>query len=169
MNRNFLYFIICITLYSCKPSCEDDPNLSSDELSWLTYSNGQMAIFKNDTGAIDTVYAKISFELHCPLTDDNGCNHCYQSGESSLTNFKDLPNAIFLIGIDHYNKWFPSNMNSVHFGNSANLFSHDIPQNNVTINNKTYNNVYNFGGTYYSKANGIISFTTGTVHWYRVL
>src|ERR1035441_5677493 len=153
MKKVIVVLLIGIGFWSCQPKCTDDPDLTADELSWLPYYNGQMIIFKNDTGSIDTGFAQVYFATGSCKTDDNGCQHCNQFGSNELKNFTPIPLGEFDINIAHYNQWFPDN-NYVPFPGIT-------PQNNVVLNGRTFNNVYISSGDYFTKQYGWIAFTTG--------
>jgi hypothetical protein len=169
MKKITIFILSIVFLCSCGHKCADTPDLTADELSWLPYSNGQIIIFKNDTGAIDTGFVKTYFDLGKSITDGNGCNHWAQSGTNELSNFTSIPNGDFIISVSHYDQWFPGNLNSANFGIGI-YFSDLTPQNNVILNGKSYNNVYiRPDGVYFIKNYGIIAFTTyGVTKWVRI-
>jgi hypothetical protein len=161
-NLIFIIFAFCL-IVSCEPKCTDDPNLTSDELSWLPYTNGQMLIYKSDTGSFDTAYVQTLFTTGDCVNDNNGCTHCYQIGGDRIkfNNGSEID-----ISVEHYNKWFPDNLNSAFMYEK---FSNVTPQNNIILNGNSYNNVYIIGGVYYIKGYGVIAYTTyGVTKWVRI-
>ncbi len=168
----------CVCLGGCQPKCEDDPNLTADELSWINcFRNGQMLIFKSDTGSYDTAIIYKKVEITGTLADSKGCPHSCQAGSVFLDGLK--LNHGFGIFVSHYNQWYPNNQNSAKISydiiNSGIRFSNNTPQNNVAINGNTYNNVYILSGLPgpafidYTKLNGVLSFDDYNGHrWVKI-
>jgi hypothetical protein len=160
--KKYLVIVFGMILFGgCEPKCQDDPNLTADELSWLPNTNGQLIIFKNDSGLVDTFIVNRSFESSVGQTDGNGCTHSFQTG------YNDIGSA-FRILVSHYNQWNIGNINSASLNGFK--FSNYTPQNNVIINGISYNNVYILDfGTYYTRQNGILQFDNpiGT-HWVKI-
>ncbi len=124
---------VFVFLGGCKQKCEDDPNLTADELSWVNcYNDGQKVTFISDTGSIDTlkVIKYISTDL-AGRDEQTGCDHLFQYCQIEL-NFTPL-----IISVSHSGKWHQGNVNVL--GNQILKYT---PQNSITLNNVTYYNVY---------------------------
>jgi hypothetical protein len=171
---------MCCVFISCKEKtdCTDDPNLTSDELTWINaYTNGQIVIFKSDTGSYDTATVSKYFTLYGPTGDSKGCLHYYQTGIVALQNFKY--NNMLAIFVSHYNQWYPKNLNSERINNNlglgGNCLYNDVPQDSVVVNGITYNNIYLLAGLSgpafvdYTKQNGIVEFDDFNGHqWVKI-
>jgi hypothetical protein len=150
---------------SCEKTktCQDKyAYLNSNELSWLSYSGGEVLVFKNNFGIYDTTTVsnrEFSFAgEHAPSDPKHECSNLYQIGSVKL-NWSD---SAFVIGVSHYDQDHTENNNSASIGIDLNYlngsfqfarFSDITPQNNITINGSIYNDVYvmNIDTTYYSK------------------
>jgi hypothetical protein len=156
----YIIIIGAILLNSCETKCSDDPDLNAQELSWFNcYTNGQIVIFKSNTGLIDTFTVLKEFEISVSGTDNNGCQHTYQKEIVDVGGVE--------CSVSHYNQWNPQNLNSVVV--DVYKLSNYTPQNNVIVNGITYNNVYVMDSTYYTKQNGILAFPGYPgVEWYQI-
>ena len=146
--RNIILLIsVVITLSSCQPKCQDDPNMSADELAWFNcFVGGRTLIFKSNTGLYDTAKpGNISLSLStCSNQDD--CSHANTFAQLNFGFshhiYGDKPNHFI---VTHYNQYCPNGYEPItlYINSSYGLkLSNYTPQNNITINGKTYNNVY---------------------------
>ncbi|HSY77792.1 MAG TPA: hypothetical protein VK890_13080 [Bacteroidia bacterium] len=172
MKYLLLTFILLISMYGCVPECgfDTNPNLTSDELSWLSYSNNQRVIFQNETGIMDTFTAVRSVQVMPPYHSQGSspCDGGYQSGKITL-------GQTLSIYIAHYYQFYANNQNSASINETK--FSNAAIENNDTINGKIYNNVYVLSvdttiyrssdwvyKIYYTKANGVLKYYTSGNH-----
>jgi hypothetical protein len=182
MKNALVIFIFCLLFVSCKQECNDDPNLTSSELSWLSYNGGEVLIFRSNSGLYDTVYIQNkNIDLNsCQTNSSSKCQH--QTQEASISgNFKIQP-FYFEIHVGHINSdcsgcgYYP--YLTRYIPDNGLYFSNFSPVNNIVINNITYNNVYiltvdtahwipqpiseqdatDIWKIYYTKQNGILEF-----------
>ena len=173
---------LILLLSSCtKDTCEDKYYyLTNDEISWLSYSGGEVLIFKSNDGLYDT--SKVSnrilnyegkhiFESKCSELYQNGLINIPLADSGFSIVVKHIDNsASIILPIPHTNSYF-----------QFAKFSDFSPQNNISINGTTYNNVYvmNLDTTnflqptvwriFYTKQNGILKFDiTKGQNWTRV-
>jgi|ERR1035437_3994462 hypothetical protein len=179
MKKILLLVFVWVMVEGCGPKCQDDPDLTIDELSWVNcYSNRQILIFKSDSGSIDTLIAKKHIDSNNQRTDNNGCIHNYQNAVVAIDS--NSGGTLFNIRVQHGNKYYPYSGSYTgglafagidayqNFGLSS--YSFPTPQNNALINGTYYNNVYvMLSGIYYTKQNGIISFNDNNgVQWIKI-
>jgi hypothetical protein len=130
MKKVIVFLLIGMGFWSCEPKCTNDPDLTADEISWFNcYTNGQVFIYKSNTGLYDTNKVVKYIAGGSLPTEDYQCPHVYQKeivevGGTEMT-------------VSHYNKYFPQNLNSASIGPYR--FSNYTPQNNVVVNGITYN------------------------------
>lgn len=162
MKQLVFLFLIFLIAYSCKKECNDNGELTNEELSWITYQDGQMLIFENDSSVRETLYVqKNSYYVDFPENDD----YCTKS----QTVYVKLPirNNFLMIESRHQIS-YPK------FSGAPNLqtdgsrqFFYDYPDSiNIMINNIYYTDVrlipmpYSlvFRNVYHSKSKGILSY-----------
>ena len=155
---------MCSLFISCGPDCKDDPNLNADELSWIPYKGGETLIFKSVIGNYDTeIVGQKQFQINSirdlEAEDHINCKYSSQELELRVGNFD--------FGIAHKN--LDVTYTSPEYGGNipddGNLYEgpyHNISKSafliSVVLNGKTFNNVYNYYGLYYSKQDGIVAF-----------
>jgi hypothetical protein len=152
MKRYLIIVFGMILIGGCEPKCQDDPNLTAADLSWVPYTKGQVLIYKSNSGLYDTVVVDSSINYSIGGINGNNCQHVLQYAKYDVGNI-----SIF---VTHYNK----------YAVNTSVFSVDIryyndyeisnltPQNNIVLNGNTYNNVYVVDSIYYTKQKGIIAF-----------
>jgi hypothetical protein len=180
------YTLVCLLIELLISSCEKDKTchdkyayLNPDELSWLSYSGGEVLIFKSNDGIYDTTTVtnrNFSFAgEHSPSDPKHECTNLYQIGSIEI-NWRDSSFAIF---VSHYDQDHAQNKNSASIGLGLNYldgyfqfgrFSDLSPQNNISINGSIYNDVYimsidttyylqpTIWRIYYTKQEGLIKF-----------
>lgn len=179
---NFLILpLVCLLLFEgCGRRCSynPSPDLTSEELSWMPYVNGQILIFQSDTGSVDTVNVETLRGGHLKQEVEDPCDVGYQAiGADIYTR-----GGVLQIYVAHYYPDYPQNYNSASINSSR--FSDASIQNNCVINGTAYNNVYVmnlnstwtslFGGNnidgpvkvYFTKQNGILRFDCANGHYW---
>ena len=159
--KRFLVLIIGVLLIGgCGKDCRDDPDLTADELSWLSfYTNGKKVIFKSNSGLYDTLEVRINFEYFKSSFEKGNCQYScqYAWGEGGGPN----------VNVKHYNQFWTSSYSPPSIGQYK--FSNYTPQNNIVVNGITYNNVYVMDSTYYTKQDGVLAFPGYPgVEWYKI-
>src|ERR1035437_1858033 len=146
MKNAIIIFITCLLFVSCKQECNDDPNLTTTELSWLSYNGGEVLIFKSNSGLYDT--AKIQNRViglySCQTHSPSQCKH--QTQEASVSGDFNIQDFNFEIHVGHLNSDCSGCGNYPYLTrynpDNGLYFSNFNPVNNIVINNISYNNVY---------------------------
>ena len=162
MKCMLLLLCFCFGFICCN-KCQDDPNLNAEELSWMPYHGGETLIYKSTMGVYDTlkVGQKIVHTWNIEdweQEDHISCKYTTQELEIQIGQHS--------FNISHKNMdvtyskpHWPGNtpggdiplLDGMYLNNSR-LF------NNIVLNGKTFNNVHNLGGLYYTKEEGLIAF-----------
>lgn len=162
---------LSVTLFSCEKKCSSTTGLlTQDELSWISYSGGEVLIFKSQQNVIDTIHIgnKI-ISSSAGTSEDHPCTHPFQSVAVNISDFLDIVNLrLYNSHNDQWNSGAPSIEDS--YGEHGFLFLNFTPQNNISINGNIYNSVYvmnidtstftspTIWKIYYTKANGILRY-----------
>ncbi len=155
---------VCVFLGGCKQDCQDDPNLTADELSWMPYNGGETLIFKSTLGVYDTLKVGQKSMWMQSIIDDES--------EDNISCKYTIQALGIVIGQFNYCIWH-KNMDITYpkyHGNGPGIPWIDdkllvgTPANNVVLNGKAFNNVYNTGSIYYTKQQGIVGFIKDGIH-----
>ena len=185
-KTNFLIIILSVFIFitSCKKKEKDcvdvEGDLSTEELSWLSYSGGEVLIFKSNVNLTDTFHVanKDCFYNVGYHESEDPCQHHQQCCSVQALNY----HYVFTIGACHYNQW--NRDGSVYLGYSQFepfIFTDYTPQNNILINGHYYNDVYvmstdttsaNFHApgiwrVYYTKQNGVLRYDVTQSQFYE--
>jgi len=160
MKKYLIIVFGMILIGGCSKDCQDDSDLTADELVWLNcYTDGQTAIFKSNTGLYETLKVSKFTEYNHTNYEQGNCQHQCQiaQGESGGP----------VINVTHYNQYWTESYSPPNIGQYK--FSNYVPQNNVIINGVTHNNVYVMDSTYYTKLDGVLAFPGYPgVEWYKI-
>lgn len=196
MKKIISIIFISVLFSTCKkrdtpPPCQDDLNLTADDLSWNPYTNGEIIVFKSNTGLYDTGKIRSWVGFSDGGKDANGCEHLTQILNVDIDSFQINTGKIFELFVGHYNKWmngpFPNDAEyygfySGGYGGSGATLSNLTPQNNIIINSITYNNVYiiskdttqntnpqDIWRMYYTKQQGLLEFDCWHgLSWFKI-
>jgi hypothetical protein len=157
---------MCSVFISCQPKCQDDPNLNATELSWIPYNGGETLIFKSAVGNYDTfIVGQKNFQIHS-IRDNEYEDNISCKYTSEELNIKV---GLFNLAIAHKNMdvtyTAPEYNSDIGADGSlyidANVVLNNSILDSVSLNGKTFYNVYKFyKALYYSKQQGIIAFYT---------
>jgi len=140
MKKILILVFVWVMVDGCKDNCGDEQGLlTPQELAWLPYYNGQVLVFQSDSGKIDTVTVTKSITSYQYGVSENGnCPLIYsaENGKEILNFGSDSLSLRFDISINH-------NSSPAIIGNYEQfVFSNYSTQNNVTVNNINYNDIY---------------------------
>jgi len=152
--------------------CQDDCNLNSEELSWMPYHGGETLMFKSVSGVYDTlIVGQKTITLYTGMKDQEADDHSNCSYSDQELDVLIGPYPFYLSHHNIYAAGYNLNLaghtpldGNPYIGNES--ITQNAPQNNVVLNGRTFNNVYNFhymyDYLYYTKQDGLIAFKETT-------
>jgi len=168
-------FLIAITIICLLCQCQKKEKLckdfSTDELSWIPYTNGKVANFKGDlTSSTLTIIANKtseSFSSYTPFLQPHGCKKYVEWKFSCTDSINVIIEMTNNAGKKKYSYWMDINgIRQVESGVASNTIT-------KTINGITYLDVLtlkifsHFDTVYYGKNEGFIAFhKKSTNEWF---
>lgn len=168
---------------SCgEKKCEDpDANgyVNAEEETWLSYTPGEMLIFRRDIILVDTFWVGNRISEASPKQQIG--DPCIYSQETLKCPISNRHGRDFELSVSHQNKYYVGSAGIVYDQQHMLKFSDYSPQNNIIIHGNTYNSVYimtrdttsfqspDVWRFYYTKQNGILRFDiTQGQQWERI-